>query len=62
MQTSGLRIGIALRRHLGEIIRVENPRKYKNAISLTECSLEPVDCVLADAIPAVQVEGTDTTR
>lgn len=34
----------------------------RSTISLTKCSLEPVSCVLADAIPTVQVERTYTTR
>ena len=32
------------------------------SMSLTKCSFDPVGRVLAYAIPAVQVEGADTTR
>jgi hypothetical protein len=46
----------------GGIIWVEHFERLEYEELLTKCCLESVCCVLADAIPAVQIEGTDTTR
>jgi hypothetical protein len=46
------------RDHLGLSIS----RGLKNGEVLTKCCLKSICCVLADAIPAVQIEGTDTAR
>ena len=40
---------------------VEHLERLGNEEVLTKCCLESICCVLADAIPAVQIEGTDTT-
>ena len=58
-------MGTIARMHLGRVIWGWAPReacKPGSQFHSHQCSLEPVSCVLVDAIPAVQVEGTDATR
>lgn len=47
---------------MGPTDSVEYFGEARTTTLLTKCGLEPVGSVLADAIPAVQVERTDAAR